>query len=82
METSNPSRRREIIVVLSLSLLAAVGAFLFFTLAGGWLFIAMLGVVAALAGLGLFHWFTWGHAATRQVPARPPQPVRRHDRGR
>jgi uncharacterized membrane protein HdeD (DUF308 family) len=60
-------RRRETFLSLFLAFVMGGGFFLFMVLITGGFFLYVLGAVLAIGGVGLIHYFLWGHALTMEV---------------
>jgi fatty acid desaturase len=81
MDTDDRSRRRrELVTVSALALLAGTGLFFFVLLITGGLLIAVLGALVAMALVGWLHYTLWGRELAREVRRkddRIPPPRRR-----
>lgn len=77
-------RRREVALIVALTVIFGFGAALFFALAAGWYFTVAFLVLGVLVLLGLFHYVTWGRVQDEQtraprpsddrIPGRPSSP--------
>jgi hypothetical protein len=69
MEPNQPpgSPRRETLLTVVLTGLGAMGFLFFLILISGGFFFWVLVAVAAMVGLGFFHYVLWGYALTQEV---------------
>jgi fatty acid desaturase len=81
MDTDDRSRRRrELVTVWALTLLAGTGLFFFVLLITGDLLIAVMAALLVMAVVGWFHYTFWGRELAREVRRkddRIPPPRRR-----
>ena len=73
-------RRREVITTVALAILSGVVLFAACLILTGWLFIAVLTALVAMAVVGGLHYALWGRELAREVRRRedyPPPPPRR-----
>jgi fatty acid desaturase len=66
-ENHKVSSRRETMLTIVLTALAAGGFFLFMVLVSGFFFFYVGLVVGSITLLGLFHYLVWGRAMTQEV---------------
>jgi hypothetical protein len=66
-DTHQPPRHRETMLTLVLTGLAAAAILLFLILISGGFFFFVVVAVAAITGLGFFHYLLWGYAMTQDV---------------
>lgn len=66
-------RRRDVFLIVALTIILGCGAALFFTLFAGWYLTATINVIGVLVLLGLLHYLTWGRAENKL--ARAPGPT-------
>ena len=67
MDTDRSRRRRELVTVWALALLAGTGAFFFALLILGNLLIAVTAALLVMAVVGWFHYTFWGRELAREV---------------
>ncbi len=60
-------RRRELVTVWALAILAGTGIFFFFLLTTGGLLLAVLTALVAIAVVGWVHYAFWGRELAREV---------------
>ena len=63
-------RRRELVVLSALTVLAGTGIFFFFLLTTGGLIFAILAALGAMTLAGVVHYCLWGRELAREVRRR------------
>jgi hypothetical protein len=81
-EPQSPSRRRETILILTLTLFVGGLVLFFLDLVSMGIFTYALLVGAAVFGLGGLHYLVWGRAMTEQVAAEREAMLREEERER
>lgn len=80
MYTDERTRRRELVTAIALTAIMGVGIFGVLLLLTGWLVLAVLAAVVAIAVVGFFQYAVWGRRLARVVRRKevtpPPPPAR------